>query len=78
MFIFIFIIIKRELYYINDYDKNLNNQFLVLFNFVGLYFDIWKKIKSTATIKTSIFNNNIQWNKKKHLKEKKKASEGKK
>ena len=32
---------KKKLF--NDYDKNLNNQFLVLFNFVGLDFDIWKK-----------------------------------
>jgi hypothetical protein len=27
--------------YINGNNKNLNNQFLILFNFVGLDFDIW-------------------------------------
>jgi hypothetical protein len=28
---------------INGYDKNLNNQFLVIFNFISLDFDIWKE-----------------------------------
>jgi hypothetical protein len=35
---------KFILFYIfNGYDKNLSNQFLVIFNFIGLDFDIWEK-----------------------------------
>jgi len=30
---------------INGYDKNLNNQYLAIFNFIDLDFDMWKKNK---------------------------------
>jgi hypothetical protein len=31
---------RKKKYYINGYDKNLNNQFLIVFNIIGLDFDI--------------------------------------
>jgi hypothetical protein len=44
---------------INDYNKNLNNQFLVIFNFVGLDFDTSINEYDTSYFKNSIYDVSI-------------------